>query len=397
MRKTIFAFMLIVLIVLIVQMAGCASTTALHRAAKAGNVEKVRNELSNDASDINKKDEIGYTPLHYACQKEDSILVEVLLKKGADPNVPTSQRGYTNSTPLRMAYQSGDARTFDLLIKYGALFNDFSWRPSISRQDNLLMIEVLVKNNIKFVARKWSKWGNDYDFLNNDGHIEIRENNVLELFMVFYLDGQTDVAKAIIRGASQSTQFNKSIGSYLEGFDAVVFDCYPVAKVKALFSLANKYGISLNHLYSFTDRVERQKEKEKIEKAKRLAEKDADSNRVIVPYGTIRSTSNNSDSHNTDTGNADPKVAESIAMDFWREYYNTIDPIATRNSKSIISMKISGADTRISTSSYVWVYVYYEYMLTNGRGWSETMKYPITVDMRSGSKGNCYPGHQSIQ
>lgn len=59
----------------------------------------------------------NWTPLHYAAEKGYADIVELLLKKGANPNIKTNKDG---KTPLSIAKRDGHKNIIELLIKYGA-------------------------------------------------------------------------------------------------------------------------------------------------------------------------------------------------------------------------------------------------------------------------------------
>ncbi len=59
----------------------------------------------------------NWTPLHYAAEKGYTDIVELLLKKGANPNIKTNKDG---KTPLSIARESGNRQIIELLIRYGA-------------------------------------------------------------------------------------------------------------------------------------------------------------------------------------------------------------------------------------------------------------------------------------
>jgi ankyrin repeat protein len=54
----------------------------IHEAARTGNIEAVKQHLAA-GTDVNVKDEVGDTPLHYAATK---AVAELLIAKGADLN-----------------------------------------------------------------------------------------------------------------------------------------------------------------------------------------------------------------------------------------------------------------------------------------------------------------------
>jgi len=97
--------------------------TPLTCAAQRGHFDVVQWLLDN-AADVNLKDKNGHTPLFAAvrcptgygraeyCMK----IIEIVLKRGADPNVPDLLGG----TPLMEAQKEGRLDKVKLLIRYGA-------------------------------------------------------------------------------------------------------------------------------------------------------------------------------------------------------------------------------------------------------------------------------------
>lgn len=70
------------------------SISAFHQAVKSGNTEAVKNILASGV-DVNAKDpQLGNTALIYAALNGDIKMVELLLEKGANPNVQ-NQKGKT--------------------------------------------------------------------------------------------------------------------------------------------------------------------------------------------------------------------------------------------------------------------------------------------------------------
>lgn len=81
----------------------------------------------SSADDLNKKDEKGKTPLHYAVIEKDHDKVADMVEKGADPNI--KDRGWSS---LHYAVYKGDLKTVQLLIKNKAdvqLASDNGWTP----------------------------------------------------------------------------------------------------------------------------------------------------------------------------------------------------------------------------------------------------------------------------
>jgi len=83
----------------------------IHRAAVSGNIQAVKKHLAA-GTDVNAKDDIGLTPLHYAATKE---VAELLIAKGADVNAKSK----VGVTPLDLAILRNNKDTAELLSKHG--------------------------------------------------------------------------------------------------------------------------------------------------------------------------------------------------------------------------------------------------------------------------------------
>ena len=90
----------------------------LQRSAGNGDFESVKKNLSW-GTNINVKDEQGYTPLHKAAQRGDTAMVNYLIDKGANVNARSGAR----NTPLILAASGGSVECCELLMKKGALIN----------------------------------------------------------------------------------------------------------------------------------------------------------------------------------------------------------------------------------------------------------------------------------
>ena len=81
---------------------------SIHRAAMNGNIEAVKQHL-DAGTDVNAKDVIKWTPLHYAAFYGHKVVAELLIAEGADVNAKdklnsTPNVSYTNLTLPKTPY-----------------------------------------------------------------------------------------------------------------------------------------------------------------------------------------------------------------------------------------------------------------------------------------------------
>jgi ankyrin repeat protein len=117
-----------------VNMEGAGGRTALHRATQSGSVECVRYLIAKKAN-VNAIDKQGRTPLHWACIGGDKQTVAELLKSTEINVNAISQSG---ATPLHSAASIFNIEIMQLLIKRGA-------NPDIQDNDGLIASELLEK------------------------------------------------------------------------------------------------------------------------------------------------------------------------------------------------------------------------------------------------------------
>ena len=108
MRKLLITIAAVVLV-------GCGPRMSIHEAADEGNIEVVKQHLA-DGKDVNEKDDVQMTPLHYAYTKE---IAELLIENGADVNAKQKD-GFT---PLHLAARVDRKEIVELLIAEGANVN----------------------------------------------------------------------------------------------------------------------------------------------------------------------------------------------------------------------------------------------------------------------------------
>jgi ankyrin repeat protein len=92
------------------------------RAAKSGEVEKLRMLLETNPSAIHARDTDGSTALHCATWKGHQSVVDFLLKAGAEVNLHSNNEHW-GTTPLHAAAHANQAAIAKMLIDNGADVN----------------------------------------------------------------------------------------------------------------------------------------------------------------------------------------------------------------------------------------------------------------------------------
>ena len=95
-----------------VVLVGCGESS-IHDAAWNGNIEAVKQHLTT-GTDVNAKNDGGFTPLHYAASRRDKEIAELLIAKDADVNAKMED----GDTPLDWAIEINRTETPDLLRKH---------------------------------------------------------------------------------------------------------------------------------------------------------------------------------------------------------------------------------------------------------------------------------------
>ena len=134
-----------------VVLVGCGPSVDIHKAAKEGNIEAVKQHLEagvdvntkdgegqtplhpaaeygqkevallliTNGADVNAKTQIGVTALHGAATQDYSKIIELLISKGADANAKVASGSHKGKTPLDAAKETNHPETAALLGKLG--------------------------------------------------------------------------------------------------------------------------------------------------------------------------------------------------------------------------------------------------------------------------------------
>ena len=89
--------------------------TQLHKACNKGNVTEVMRLVNEDNPMINVQNNVGFTPLHFACLIGHSDIVKTLILAGADETITNSEL----LTPTKMAEIKGYSKLKLLDKLYG--------------------------------------------------------------------------------------------------------------------------------------------------------------------------------------------------------------------------------------------------------------------------------------
>eukprot|EP00898_Chlorokybus_atmophyticus_P000086 jgi/Chlat1/1078/Chrsp110S01571 len=90
--------------------------TALHAAARAGNLEDVQRILAQPGTDVDARDKLNRTPLHLASWSGQLAVVKALLLAGANVSAPAAD----DVTAFHFAAQKGHLEVAKLLAQAGA-------------------------------------------------------------------------------------------------------------------------------------------------------------------------------------------------------------------------------------------------------------------------------------
>jgi ankyrin repeat protein len=93
--------------------------SCLHSVAQSPNYWALLYVLCRPQMEINERDNMGHTALHWAVYRRDAASTEILLKLGANPNVVGSDAS-DRLTPLHFAAYTGNKTCITKLLEAGA-------------------------------------------------------------------------------------------------------------------------------------------------------------------------------------------------------------------------------------------------------------------------------------
>ena len=106
--------------------------TPIYAAVAGGGDKEIAELLIANGADVNAKLDDGETPLHRAAYEDHKEIVELLIAKGADVNAGVSQQ---KSTPLHSAVAENHKEVAELLIANGADVDDgWTWEKVQSQR-----------------------------------------------------------------------------------------------------------------------------------------------------------------------------------------------------------------------------------------------------------------------
>ena len=131
-------------------LVGCGPSVDIWTAAYDGDIQAVKQHLV-DGTDVNAKDDDGWTPLQDAATFGHKEIVELLITKGADVNAKTEE----GETPLHTAVSNDHKEIIELLIKEGADVNAVAMDDVFSDQTPLDAANKYNQGAVAVLLRKY--------------------------------------------------------------------------------------------------------------------------------------------------------------------------------------------------------------------------------------------------
>ena len=144
---------------LMLLLSACSDENDLRDAVLDGNTHEFIELLKDTDIDVNKVDEHGYAPIHYAVKENNTIILNLLLNvKGIDINRMTAIpeefecRERFNCKPLVLAAKMGHTKCVEKLLTHGAEGADFALELAAERGHDecvKLLVSVVDSKGIK--------------------------------------------------------------------------------------------------------------------------------------------------------------------------------------------------------------------------------------------------------
>jgi ankyrin repeat protein/acetyl esterase/lipase len=134
-----------------------ANISSFHIAACVGDLTRVK-RFVEQGTNVDVKDELGWTPLYWAASMAQEEVVEFLISKGACIDATTNNK----RTPLHQAAGAGAAKLVELLLSKGA---DLNARDKDNSTPLHVVAEIGHKNIVEFLIAK----GADVNAKDNNG------------------------------------------------------------------------------------------------------------------------------------------------------------------------------------------------------------------------------------
>ena len=167
---------------------------AFHLAAFRGDLAKVRSIYAN-GMDVDARDQLDWTPLHWAASGGQTDVAEFLVSKGADIKAETKYK----ATPLNLVASKELA---ELLLSKGLNVNE------ASKKDNTPLHSAAKRGNVE-VAEVFISHGADIEARNGDGRTPLH-TAVASLVLSTVEDKKKEIVEFLIaKGASVNTSDNQ--------------------------------------------------------------------------------------------------------------------------------------------------------------------------------------------
>ena len=305
-------------------------------AIESNNLKKVKQILEKDTSLINSFSKDGLSPLHIAIINSDINLVKLLLKYGANPNLPNKN---SNHTPLNYAHLHKNSSTKEiikLLKEYNAKDNTLDdLITSPEKKHNILNININKKNikkNNDDSKTTIIEMNNELDdSLENESLNKTSQNkkkeNIDDLFKYIIIKKKTSL---ISKKADQKNK-NKKILENENSNEDEYYNNYYFSNEK----YSNKTSLIYNTDYNRSIENINFTEKENFESSKNNSKKK----NKKIPINTITSTGTNSNTKRNNINNVAPENVVIINNNNVTEF-KYLDSLSDEEKKNLNNINI---------------------------------------------------------